>query len=258
MRRIRLFSPELSEGSVLLSPEESRHVSASLRAEPGREVVLFDGAGREGRGVIVQSGQGKGRQATRRRIVVNVTGVTQRPFELSLRITLAVAMTKPQRQGYLVEKCTELGVAAIWPVIADRSIGRPTPTTSEKLFRRAIEAAKQAGRAWVPQIAPPRTFSTCLRRIADFNASAITHTDASLNPFGTFLAAQPEAASLLVWVGPEGGWSDAERDAVIEAGALPTTLGPTVLRTETAAVAVCAAAAMCSVTRRPRSTTRPI
>ncbi len=220
---------------------------ASLRAEPGREVVLFDGAGREGVGVVDLGTGGKGRAGKHRRLRVQLSSVRQRPFELAHKITLAVAMTKPLRQGYLVEKCTELGVAAIWPIMAERSVGKPTAAAVEKWHRRAVEAAKQSGRAWVPQIAGPQAFSECLTRVGEFNTSVLLHTDPSGTPFNAVLAKQPEGAAVLAWVGPEGGWSDAERGQAAEAGVVLSTLGPTVLRTETAAVAVCAAAAMCSV-----------
>lgn len=216
---------------------------ASLRAKVGHEVILFDGVGGEGVGLIVR--------IERRRVYVDVTQVTHRPFELRHRITLAVAMTKTHRQGYLIEKSTELGVAAIWPIIADRSVSRPDAAAVERWSRRAIEAAKQSNRSWVPTITAPRTFSECLKRLGDFNASSITHADSALVPFNTFLSAQIDGASLLVWVGPEGGWSDIERDLAVKAGAVPTTLGPMVLRTETAAVAVCAAAAMHGVVTVP-------
>lgn len=231
----------------MLSPEESHHAMASLRAETGREVVLFDGAGREGVGVVDLEAGEKGRAGKHRRLRVQVSSVRKRPFELAHKITLAVAMTKPLRQGYLVEKCTELGVAAIWPIMAERGVARPTAAAVEKWHRRAIEATKQSGRAWVPQITAPQSFSECLTRVGEFSASVLLHIDPSGIPFSAVLARQPEGAAMLAWVGPEGGWSDAEREGAAEAGVLLGTLGPTVLRTETAAVAVCAAAAMWSV-----------
>lgn len=227
----------------MLSPEESHHAIASLRAKVGHEVGLFDGAGGEGTGVIVG--------IERRCVFVDVTQVTHRPFELRHRITLAVATIRTHRQGYLIEKCTELGVAAIWPIAAERNVSRPDADAAEKWARRAIEAAKQSNRSWVPAISPPRTFWECLERVGDFDASSITHAHSTLLPFGTFLSTQPDGASVLVWIGPEGGWSDTERGLAVEAGAVATTLGPTVLRTETAAVAVCAAAAMQGVATDP-------
>lgn len=165
MRACRLFYPALSEGSVLVPREESHHAIAVLRAKPGQEVILFDGAGREAAGLIVR--------IDRRRLRVDVTRVEERPFELSHKITLAVAMTRAHRQGYLIEKCTELGVAAIWPVLAARSVSKPDAPAVDRWNRRAIEAAKQSGRSWIPQIAPPQPFAAIVERIGDFDASTL-------------------------------------------------------------------------------------
>lgn len=264
---------------MVLSAEESHHAVAVLRAKPGQEVVLFDGAGREAVAWIVG--------IDRRLVRVDVRQPVQHPFELSSRITLAVAMTRPHRHAYLIEKCTELGVAAIWPIIAERSVGKGDPQASvpapvgnprrlkskarparkrrtrmslpagvslsagvDKWSRRAIEAAKQSGRSWVPTIATPQEFLESTDRIGEFDAASLTHPDPTLMPFDRFLASGPAGRSVLVWVGPEGGWSRAEHDRAVDAGAVLTTLGPTVLRTETAAVAVCAAAALQSISDR--------
>jgi 16S rRNA (uracil1498-N3)-methyltransferase len=232
----RLFCPTLSEGSIVVAAEESRHAIASLRAKPGHEIILFDGAGREAVGVISR--------IERRRLHVGVERITKHPFELSRKITLAVAMGRVHRQSYLVEKCTELGAAAIWPIITERSVTKPGGPAVDKWQRRAIEAAKQSGRSWVPQVAAPQPVAAILHRAGDFDASSVALPDLTSIPFSAFLAAQRAGSAVLVWVGPEGGWSSAERETLVRSGAIPTTLGPTVLRTETAAVAVCAAAAM--------------
>ncbi len=220
----------------MLPEEESHHAIASLRAKPGQEVILFDGAGREAAGRIAR--------IDRRQLHLEVTTITRHPFELPHKITLAVAMTKAHRQGYLIEKCTELGVAAIWPIIAERSVAKPGSPAVMRWSRRAIEAARQSQRFWVPRIEMAQAFSTALARAGEFEASVLMHTETSVTTFSAFISAQPVGTSLLVWVGPEGGWSKVERDGAIGAGAVPATLAPTVLRTETAAVAVCAAAAM--------------
>lgn len=247
MRRIRLFCSDLNDGSVLLSPEESRHAAVSLRLRPGDKVIVFDGAGREALGVVSDARAEDAEPVRRRRVRIDVGKITLRPFELAYRVTLAVAVAKPHRQGYLIEKCTELGVSAIWPIVADRSVGRASPGAIEKWFRRAIEAAKQSGRTWVPTIAQSQTYVESLSRGGEFDAVCMADVGAAA-PLGSHLSSQPAPAGVLVFVGPEGGWSDAERSQALEAGVTFVGLGPTVLRTETAAVAVCAAAGMCGNT----------
>lgn len=236
MRRHRMFCPDLTKPTVVLSAEESHHAATSLRLSAGDGVVLFDGAGSEASGLITR--------VNRKRVDVEVSDVKQVPFELTCRLTLGVAMGRAHRQAYLVEKCTELGVAAIWPIIAEHSTARPGASAVTKWERRAVESAKQSGRAWVPQFEPPMSLTTCLARARKFDVAAMADTDRAATPFPALLERQRHARSMLVLVGPEGGWSDAERDEAKRAGLTRIKLGPTVLRTETAAVALCAAVAM--------------
>ncbi len=240
----RLFCPTIAKGTVVLSADESNHAIAALRIRPGERVILFDGSGVQGFGEVAR--------IRPRQLHVEVTRVTRHPFELLRRVTLAVAPPKTHRQGYLVEKCTELGVAAIWPIRTQREVAKPRAAAIDRWARRAIEAAKQSGRTWVPFIAPPQTFQESLERIAEFDVAVLTDLDPAAAPLTSLLRRQPESKELLVWVGPEGGWSDEERSQAIEAGAVPAKLGPNVLRTETAAVAVCAATALLHYGACPR------
>ena len=235
MPKARLYCPALKPGVVRLPEEESHHAIAALRIRPDDDVELFDGQGGCAIARVVR--------VERQRLDVEVAGIVQRPFELPFRLTLAVAMPKTHRQGYLIEKCTELGVEAIWPIIAERSVTKPSATAQAKWTRRAIEAAKQSRRVFVPRIEAPQPFDQSVARVSEFDASALTDADDAASPLPSFLATLGHPCSVLAWVGPEGGWTDAERRQAVSAGATLTRLGPTVLRTETAAVAVCAAVA---------------
>ncbi len=245
MRRPRVYCPALATGPIALPSEESHHLRTVLRAEPGTEVIVFDGKGTEADGVIAR--------VDRRGVVVEARDLRNRPFDLAVRVTLAVALGKPHRQTYLVEKCTELGVAAIWPILSERSLNKPGASTVERMSRRAIEAAKQSGRAWVPAIENTQPLAESVKRVGEFQSTAMADVEeqegtpvagVTLLPFHRFLSGLPEWASILVWVGPEGGWSAAERTLLRTSGAVSVTLSPTTLRSETAAVAVCAAAAL--------------
>ncbi len=228
-------------GEVHLPPEESRHAVASLRARKGDEFLLFDGRGREALARIDR--------ITRRQAFLVVEQITERSFELRLRITLAVAMTKAHRQGYLIEKCTELGVAAFWPILSERSVARPVAAAIDKWSRRAMEAAKQSVRAWVPTVDAPQSFSQAVARTAEFSAAAIADPDPSAIPFLAFLGDRGGADTMLIFVGPEGGWTTEECRQAVAAGVVRIRISPTVLRSETAAVAVCAASAAYHIMR---------
>ncbi len=246
MRRYRLFCPDLSEGPNELSVEESRHAIAALRMKPGQEVTLFDGKGHEATGIVSLPGNPDHGSSKRRPLSVDVQKPITRPFELAHRVTLAVAMTKPQRQGYLIEKCTELGVGEFWPLVAEFGVAKPSKAAIQRWSRRAIEAAKQSGRAWVPPVAEPQSFDAVLLRLEEFDSGCLTDVGPGTHTLGHLLEHCGTPANVMVLVGPEGGWSDAERTRADDAKLKRVCLGPTVLRTETAAIAVCAAATMLS------------
>ena len=229
----RLHCPDLKTGDVELPDSEVHHALTVLRMKPGDRIILFNGRGDEGQAEVSDTAAG--------RLRVTVLTVESKPFELSIRLTLAVALGRQQRQAYVIEKCTELGVAAVWPLISDRSVAKPQASITTKWQRRAIEAAKQSARAWVPQIEPPMPFDDACRRAADFPRRIIADPTASA-PLATLLGDRIRQA--MIFIGPEGGWTDDERRRANAAGISPARLAPTVLRTETAAVAACATVAM--------------
>jgi len=230
----------LRVGRNLLSVEESHHATHVLRLVEGDSVVLFNGVGGEADGQI----RGNARSA----IGVDVSVVSERPFELRHRLNLAVAMTKAHRQSYLIEKCTELGAAAFWPILTERSVTRPAEAAVDKWSRRAIEAAKQSQRAWVPTVSAVQPLSSALSRCAEYTLAVVAE-HGSPEPFGVVLQERALDSSVLVFIGPEGGWSPSELENFAEAGIRPVALSPTTLRTETAAVAATAAVAMLSAAR---------
>ncbi len=235
MSTCRLYCPSIGSGVVALLDEEARHAVASRRLSIGDAVVLFDGAGGETDGTITR--------CDRRSVEVEPGAIRRYPFDIPRRITLAVAMPKQHRQGVLIEKCTELGVAAIWPILTEHGVTRPTASASQRGFRRAIEAAKQSGRRWVPEVASPMPYAESLDRAGAFDVPAIAQIDVSAATFRSLVDSHAADSSVIVWVGPEGGWS-ADESAMADAASITrVTLGPTVLRTETAAMAVCAIAA---------------
>ena len=230
--------------AVVLSPEESHHAATSLRLSAGDSVALFDGAGSEADGLITR--------VNRKRVDVDISEIKRVPFELTCKLTLGIAMGRTHRQAYLVEKCTELAVAAIWPIIAERSTARPGASAVSKWERRAIESAKQSQRAWVPQFEATMPLGSCLAQASKFDVAAMADTGTNAIPLPEILGRNRDAKSMLILIGPEGGWSDAERSQAADAGWLVTGIGPTILRTETAAVAACAAVAMNFARRNDR------
>lgn len=232
----RLYCPSLGRTPLELPADELHHARNVLRAKPGDQVVLFDGAGRESTATVGA--------IHRHGMEIEPGEVAIRPFDLACRLTLFIALPRQHRQGFLVEKCTELGVAAIMPIVTERSVVRPSASPCEKLHRRAVEAAKQSGRAFVPTIGTPLRLADSLTRVAEFCRAWMANPGADRPTVLDALHGVPSGGEVACWIGPEGGWSDEELEAAKSAGLAFLCLAPTVLRIETAAIAVCAAAAM--------------
>jgi 16S rRNA (uracil1498-N3)-methyltransferase len=223
-RTPRLYAPDLpAAGRLLLPDEEGAHLVRVLRARPGDVVRVFDGAGREVECAVVDAGMGGA--------VVEIRRDVEAPRP-AREVVLVTAVPRGERMEWLVEKAVEAGVAAIVPLAAHRSVRKEAgPNARRRWGRAAVEAAKQCGRAVVPEVAEPTTL-----------AEALARTSAALRLVATPGAAARVAdlvksrGAVAVFVGPEGGFEPGETAALAEAGAAPFGLGPTILRVETAAL----------------------
>jgi 16S rRNA (uracil1498-N3)-methyltransferase len=220
-----------------LTGAEAHHASDVLRVREGEAVVVFDGRGNEQAVKVAAIG--------RDRIELS-PGPVAKSQPLRCRISLAQAIPKGKNMDLIVQKATELGAAAIFPVLSERVIVRiereEAESKREKWQRVAIEACKQSGQNFLPEVALPLTMETLLAtRAASFDLVII----ASLQPGSRHLKALLEEhlslrgktpSSVLMLIGPEGDFTPAEINRAIGAGAQPMTLGPIVLRSETAAL----------------------
>ena len=232
------FAPDGS--TVELAPEEARHLRDVLRLEPGDEVFVFDGEGREFRCTIKESG--------RNGATLSVKGQIEaaRP-ESSLRLTLGLALLKGEKFDLVVQKATELGVWRIIPVVtklADVRL-RDAADTARRVARWqriALEACKQSGRALVPEIAAPVPCAALIESVSSerdgWRAMFAERGGSGLNETIKNLQAQPLKVTALV--GSEGGWTDEEIALAESAGWSVVTLGGRTLRAETAAIAITA------------------
>lgn len=241
MPKHRLFCPGLVEGHNMLNEAESHHGVVTLRLQRGQQAELFDGAGQSGIGTVVS--------ASKKSLGFEVAGTLMVTASPNVRLTLAVAMPRAHRQGYLVEKCTELGVSAIWPMVTERAVAKPSDGSIDKWKRRAVEACKQSGNNWLPTIEPVLTFTDVLAKIKSFGLALLA--DACANHIlADRLANHINFTNVLVMIGPEGGWSDAECELAIGAGIESIAIAPFTLRTETAAIATCSAVASSNMAPR--------
>ncbi len=220
----RLFVRETLSGgsSVELDAAQANYLGNVLRLAEGAQLLVFDGDSGEWLARITE--------AAKRRMILTVERQT-RPAETIPDLLLAFAPVKRQSTDWLIEKATELGVAKLIPVITQRTIVERVKL--ERLEAIAIEAAEQCGRTRLPAIAEPVSLAQFLatrddQRSLYFADEAGGHAAAS--------ALDPGPAAILT--GPEGGFTDQEREAIRAAvNSTPISLGPRILRAETAALA---------------------
>jgi 16S rRNA (uracil1498-N3)-methyltransferase len=206
-----------------LTGPEAHHLAAVRRFDVGDVVTLFNGDGREYPARVVDPGK---KQAT-----LHVTGVESPDRELGFSLHIASALPKGGRGDFLIEKLTELGVTDFTPLITERGVVKATDAKADKLRRAVIEASKQCGRNVLMRVHPPAEWDAWCR--AQSGARFMAH------PGRASLVAMEKglAGSVLVAIGPEGGFTDAEQKAGRTAGWELLSLGPRVLRVETAALA---------------------
>lgn len=218
---------------VALPDAVARHAVGVLRLRDGDDVILFNGDGTECLGQLIRTGKGA-------EVVLKATCAPER--ESPLAISLVQGVSSGERMDYTLQKAVELGVARIQPVMMRRTVVR---LDEEKRLKRrqhwqgvVIAACEQCGRNHLPEVAPIVDFPEWLA-----SPEAKAGTRLLLDPEASMrlrdLPAPTGPVSLLA--GPEGGFDAAERDAVRRAGFQPLSLGPRILRTETAAIAAMAA-----------------
>jgi 16S rRNA (uracil1498-N3)-methyltransferase len=227
----RLFVDQpLRAGETFALPAgPARHVQV-LRLQPGAALTLFNGEGGEWGATVTQMGRSD--------VSVQLGAHADVDRELRLHVTLALGMPANERMDAVVEKATELGVAVIQPLMCERSVLRLNAERAEKKVAHwqavALSACEQSGRTRVPQVAEVRSVTQWLQQLAP---SASTRWLLSLRE------AEPLAAPsdrVLCLSGPEGGLSPAEETAARAAGFSAVSLGPRVLRADTAPLALLA------------------
>ncbi len=232
----RFHVPTAAPGARVELPEHTAHHAREvLRLRPGAAVRVFDGAGAEFEAVLDE--------VTRRAVSARIRHpVATRP-ESPLRLVLAISPLKGDRMELVVQKATELGVTEIWPVVTFRTDAAARPalhgSRGERWEKVASGAAEQCGRAVVPHVPPTTTLQGLLDRPFDGPRIALLET-----PGHPSLAAlSVDAVSpVLLLVGPAGGFEAAEAESLRLAGFVSASLGPRILRAETAAVAAVAIA----------------
>ena len=227
--RFLLDDPLAAPGEYDLNRQESHHAANVMRLRENDVVIVFDGVGHRAEAVVVRVA----RDAVRVR--VDAIHSEEHP---PLSLTIATALPKGKRWQALVEKCTELGVDRIIPVLSERSVvkGEGDP---EKWRRWAVEAAKQSRRSWIPEICEPMRLMD-MPELAAEEQSLLLIADRDGEPPSGYREEILQARSVIAMIGPEGGYSEDELEYCRGKGVRAICLSPFVLRIETAAATMCA------------------
>jgi 16S rRNA (uracil1498-N3)-methyltransferase len=223
--------PPLATGVVTLDDVEAHHLSTVMRAAVGDVIELFDGRGRVADGTVSL--------LRKREVDVTVGAVRQEPRAAST-LTIATAVPKGERFDWLIEKASELGVTRLVPLVTERSTVEPRESKLDRLRQLVVSACKQSGRNWLMEIAPVTPWREFVASIKHGQPFLVAAPEGK--PWSDLMEGDREAASeWFIAIGPEGGWTPGELDLARDAGAMLVSLGPHILRIETAVLAVAAA-----------------
>ncbi len=228
----RFFISKESLNALLLDGDEWHHCRNVLRAEEGTQVALFDGAGGEYLATVHEP------TPQRARLKVLHKTVTPRPRH---QLALAQAIPKGKVMDFIIQKATELGVREIFPVESDRTVVRLDEGEAVARLARwrelSIEAAKQCGLNWLPVIHPIHRVKEICELRSRYGLGLMGSLQPDARPLWHYLKPGKGAApSALMMIGPEGDFTPAELSAARAAGFQPLSLGPLVLRCDTAAL----------------------
>ena len=236
MHRFFLPPDQCHGPELILNDSEAHHALRVLRVRPGDRAVVLDGDGSEFLCSITSAG--------RNSVHLQVKQKTANP-PLSHRLTLIQAIPKGKAMDLIVQKATELGVSRVVPILSERTIAHLEEELGsakiEKWQATAIEAIKQCGSAWLPRFDPPLSPQEFLSKSEPFDISMIATLQSAARHPREFVDAYRQdrraaPQSIAVWIGPEGDFTPSEINLIRSHGALPITLGPLVLRSETAAL----------------------
>ena len=221
--------------TVWLAGNEFHHFTRVMRGKVGDTLVLFDGSGKYVLG-IAETLHKDG-------LHIRITETFADDVESPLRLTIAAALPKGDRQRFLIEKLAELGVARFIPVQMERSVARANDAVIQRLQRYVLEAAKQCGRNVLMEITNEVPIATLHEHLV-MEAKYLLHPVALGNVGQTtprhILAGMPLPENITILTGPEGSFTEQEVTLALREGFVPLDLGKRILRTETACIAAAA------------------
>ena len=225
----KLFVEQAPQDRLVLDGEQARHIAKALRMKVGDMLTVTDGSGSD-YGCMIEA-------VTKETVTLKVCYRQASDSEPTCKVTLYQGVPKGSKTEEIIQKCTELGITRIVPTLTARCVSRPDEKGAQKKNARyqkiALEAAQQSGRGIVPEVAPQCTLKQALTN--DDSELKIVFYEGGGEPLTKLIT--PDADSISVYIGPEGGFEKEEVELLLANGARCATLGKRILRTQTAPVA---------------------
>jgi 16S rRNA (uracil1498-N3)-methyltransferase len=236
MQRYFISSEQIQGERFSIQGEDIHHIRRVMRFRPGDQIVACDGEGTDYVGELIEGAEDA--------VICRILRREPSTGEPGLRVTLAQSLPKGDKWEWVLQKGTELGASSFLPFTSRRTVVKWDRAKAEKRRQRwkriLKEAAEQSHRGRIPQVSAVTDWSGLLDAIQEADLALIAYEGGG-EPLSAALSRQG-ASHLLLIVGPEGGWEEEEVRQAREAGAVPVSLGPRILRTETAAVTMLACA----------------
>ena len=220
------------DAKVVITDQQAHQILRVLRLRIGDHIIVLDNQGWEYEVGLVE--------INKNRLTFDQIDKRQAKGEPQTRITLFQSMLARDKFEWVLQKCTEVGICRFIPVITQRSLVRDSDTISpakiERWQRIIAEAAEQSHRGLIPEIDHPIGFSECIGQLSEFDLSLIASFAEDSKSLNQITGDRCESKNIALLIGPEGGFTDDEIRLACEIGAASLSLGPRVLRTETAAM----------------------
>jgi len=228
MKRFFVPSPQINGDITTICGRDVNHIKNVLRMKTGDKIVIFDDSGNEYNTEIVE--------ISKNEIKIETKNKHSNKSEPDVKVTIAQGLPKNPKMDLIIQKCTELGAVRIIPVQCERSVVK-LDKSKGRWNKIAQSASQQSGRQLIPEICSPALFDDVCESRDKYDLKLILWEEEKENKFKDVLSNKPKAESIIVLIGPEGGFSIEEAALAKKKGFIPVTLGPRILRTETAGLA---------------------
>lgn len=230
MHKFFVNDESIKNNEILITGDDVNHISKVLRLRIGEEIKVSNGSGSEYLCAISE--------ISKKEVICKVLEAFDNMSESPLKIALFQGLPKSQKMDLIIQKCVEIGVVEFWPVITERVVvnthDRDLSGRLDRWNRISEEAAKQSNRGMVPRVNNIITFKEAMSIASKFDASIIPYENEKNSSLKEILKEKAGIKTLGIFIGPEGGFSQEEIKSCLENNISSVTLGPRILRTETA------------------------